>query len=147
MHAINNVLGERVCTQPLLEETLRLMAFEAQFPDAENVPAEEFNAARHMNAAGNYSEELLAKFLETHTAFRLEFVPLTPDSVQLLRAGIFHAALVHVPGHWVSFQWRDEAWVYFDSLKPGPEVWTTADVQRLLRRPDVRALPLRLLDA
>jgi hypothetical protein len=123
------------------------MAFEAQFPDAENVPAVEFNAATHMNDAGNYSEQLLAKFLETHTAFRLEFAPLTPDSLQLVRAGIFHAALVHVPGHWVSFRWRDGAWIYFDSLKAGPEVWTTAEVERLLRRHDVRALPLRSFDA
>jgi hypothetical protein len=143
MHAINNVLGSRVCESTDLEATLSLMAFEAQFPDAENVEAAPFDAAMHMDDTGNYSEELLAKFLETRTAFRLEFAALTPATMHLLQTDVFHAALVHLPGHWTALRWTEGAWRYLDSLRAGPEIWTTEDVERLLRRDTVRALPMR----
>jgi hypothetical protein len=80
-HALNNVFGERLCSRGDLEETLRLMEFEAQFPDAEFIAAAPFDASLHMDSSGNYSEELLAKFLATRTSYVLEFAPLTVDTV------------------------------------------------------------------
>lgn len=147
MHAINNVFGRRVCKISDLDETLRLMEFEAQFPDAENVPAALFDASLHRDDTGNYSEELLGKFLETRTPFRLEFEALTPATMHLLQTDVFHAALVHLPGHWTALQWRDGSWRYLDSLRAGPQMWSTRDVEALLSRDTVRALPIRRADA
>jgi hypothetical protein len=143
MHAINNVLESRVCKTTDLDATLSLMEFEAQFPDAEYVEAAPFNASEHMDETGNYSEQLLGKFLETRTSFRLEFTALTPATMHLLQTDVFHAALVHLPGHWTALRWTEGAWRYLDSLRAGPEIWTTEDVERLLRRDTVRALPMR----
>jgi hypothetical protein len=147
MHAINNVLESRVCETTDLDATLSLMEFEAQFPDAENVPAAPFDASLHMDETGNYSEELLAKFLETRTDVRLEFTALTPATMHLLQTEVFFAALVHLPGHWTALRWSDGEWRYFDSLRAGPEIWSTEDVEHLLRRDTVRALPMRRIVA
>jgi hypothetical protein len=147
VHALNNIFGARLCTEAALEEALRLMEFEAQFPDAEFMEAAPFDAALHMDGSGNYSEELLARFLATRTTYVLAFEALTPDSMVLLQTDECVAALIHMPGHWTALRWQGGAWVYLDSLRPGPQVWSDDDVARLLLRPDVRALPLRRADA
>jgi hypothetical protein len=143
LHALNNVFGERLCSRGDLEETLRLMEFEAQFPDAEFIEAAPFDASLHMDSSGNYSEELLARFLATRTSWVLEFAPLTIDTVHALQSDVYYAALIHLPGHWTALRWSDGAWTYFDSLRRGPQIWCTSEVADLLRRRDVRALPLR----
>ena len=123
------------------------MEFEAQFPDAEFIAAAPFDASLHMDSSGNYSEELLAKFLATRTSYVLEFAPLTVDTVHALQSDVYYAALIHLPGHWTALRWSDGAWTYFDSLRRGPQIWCAGEVEDLLRRRDVRALPLRRADA
>ena len=144
MRALNNLFGARACTEEALDEALQTLAFEAQFADNELVPAAPFDASLHMDARGNYSEQLLAMFLQRQGDYALEFTALTPQTIVLLQTNVFHGALINLPGHWTALRWIDSAWLYYDSFNEGPLVWTTDEVTELTRRADVRVLPLRL---
>ena len=100
------------------------------------------SSSMHMDASGNYSEELLARFLATRASYVLGSAALTVDAFHVLQTDVCVAALVHQPGHWTALSWLDGAWTYFDSLRAGPQRWTEGQVAALLRRRDVRALPL-----
>lgn len=118
VHSLNNCIGAAFFTQQHLEDAVNTLRFEAQFPDAPNVPAAPFQEELHRAPGGWYSELAMITAL-TGTPFHWG-VTVTAENLDFFSAPFVVGILVNVRNeHWIAIRrWRGASWLLDSQLAP-----------------------------
>ena len=112
MHALNNVLGgEHIFTPDDLEEACDVVIWESLIPDDNGVLHPE-ERSDHVAGTGWYSDQVLAKALQSTHTWQLSLTPLHTNVNQMEDVNVIGAIVNQRNEHWVALKRvGDQMWL------------------------------------